>query len=160
MSKKVGILACFIVVAMDITAGILSLKAEAAQNQAKHMRLWLFECKDPSHLAFKLGLAAVVLLSLAHVLANLIGGWTACAKQDISKASPTKHCSLACLFLTWIVLALGLYLLVTGIRANNKSSASCGFSHHHFLSIGGICCFVHGVFSTGYYITASEILKF
>ena len=33
MAKMVGILACLLIVAMDITAGILGIKAEAYQNK-------------------------------------------------------------------------------------------------------------------------------
>lgn len=36
--------------------------------------MWIFECKDPSYNAFKLGLAAAILLALAHAIANLVGG--------------------------------------------------------------------------------------
>ncbi|CAI9777232.1 unnamed protein product [Fraxinus pennsylvanica] len=52
---------------LDVTAGILGIKAEAAQNQEKHLRLWIFECKEPSHNAFVLSVAAATLLCMAHV---------------------------------------------------------------------------------------------
>ncbi|XP_052177105.1 protein VASCULATURE COMPLEXITY AND CONNECTIVITY-like [Diospyros lotus] len=155
MSRVVGIFACLLIVVMDIAAGILGIKAEAAQNQVKHMRLWLFECKEPSHEAFTLGLAAAALLVLAHVLANLIGGCSFCTQEDIQKASPSRQCSLLCLLLTWVVLAVGLGLLVIGTLSNNKSRASCGLTHHHYLSLGGILCFVHAGFSVGYYVIAT-----
>jgi hypothetical protein len=45
--------------------------------QVKHLRLWIFECREPSEDAFKLGLAAAGILVLAHVIANFLGG--ACA---------------------------------------------------------------------------------
>ncbi|KAJ4851263.1 hypothetical protein Tsubulata_019952 [Turnera subulata] len=38
----------------------------------KHLRLWVFECREPSQEAFKLGLAAAALLGLAH---DHIGRW-------------------------------------------------------------------------------------
>ncbi|TYJ98330.1 putative GPI inositol-deacylase C [Cucumis melo var. makuwa] len=100
---------------MDIVAGLLGIEADIAQNKVKHLRLWIFECRDPSEQAFKLGLGAAGLLGLAHIIANLLGG------------------------------SMG----------NNKSRASCGFTHHHFLSIGGILCFVHGLFCVAYYVTAT-----
>ncbi|CAL5336573.1 unnamed protein product [Camellia sinensis] len=155
MARIVGILACFLIVAMDIIAGILGIKAEAAQNQVKHMRLWLFECKDPSHEAFMLGLIAATLLALAHILANLLGGCSICTQEELSKASPSRQCSLACLLLTWVAFAIGLGLLVIGTMSNNKSRASCGLTHHHYFSLGGILCFVHAGFSVGYYVTAT-----
>ncbi|MCI05946.1 hypothetical protein A2U01_0027001, partial [Trifolium medium] len=58
---------------MDIVAGILGIQAETAQNKEKSMKVWIFDCRYPSHQAFQLGLAAVILLSLAHIIANLLG---------------------------------------------------------------------------------------
>uniref|UniRef100_A0A5B7BBJ7 Uncharacterized protein n=1 Tax=Davidia involucrata TaxID=16924 RepID=A0A5B7BBJ7_DAVIN len=156
MAKMVGVLVCLLIVAMDIGAGILGIKAEAAQNQVKHLRLWIFECKDPSHKAFMLGLVAAALLGIAHVLANLLGGCTnICSQEEFQKASPNKQLSLACLIFTWVILAVGLSMLVIGTISNNKSRASCGFTHHHFLSIGGILCFVHSLFCVAYYVSAT-----
>ncbi|XP_022870463.1 uncharacterized protein LOC111389743 [Olea europaea var. sylvestris] len=158
MMKIVGIFACLLIVALDVTAGILGIKAEAAQNQEKHLRLLIFECKEPSHQAFVLGVAAATLLCIAHVLTNLLGGCNLCTRGELSTAPPSKQLSMACLLLTWIILAVGLGLLVIGTISNNKSRASCGFTHHHFLSIGGILCFVHAIFSVAYYATSNAVL--
>ncbi|OMO60215.1 hypothetical protein CCACVL1_24328 [Corchorus capsularis] len=142
---------------MDVSAGILGIKAEVEQNKVKHLRLWIFECRDPSHAAFKLALGAAALLSLAHVLANLVGGcMCVCSQEEFQRSSANKQLSLFCLLLTWVVLAIGLSMLVIGMLSNNKSRASCGFTHHHFLSIGGIGCFVHALFSVAYYVTATS----
>ncbi|KAG5545482.1 hypothetical protein RHGRI_017843 [Rhododendron griersonianum] len=103
MSRTIGLLVCLSVVAMDITAGVLGIKAEAAQDQMKHVKLWLFECKEPSHEAFTLGAAAASLLGLAHVIANMLGTCTICSQEGTQKSSPSRHCSLACLLLTWYV---------------------------------------------------------
>ncbi|TMW86861.1 hypothetical protein EJD97_020791 [Solanum chilense] len=158
MAKLFGIFVCLLIVALDSIAGILGIKAEAAQNQEKHLRLWLFECKEPSHDAFVLGVAAACLLAIAHVLANLLGGCSVCATDDIKQASPSRKLSMACLVFTWIIMAIGMGLLVIGTMANNISRASCGFSHHHFFSIGGILCFIHAIFAVAYYSTASMLL--
>ncbi|XP_073059909.1 LOW QUALITY PROTEIN: protein VASCULATURE COMPLEXITY AND CONNECTIVITY-like [Primulina eburnea] len=158
MSKLVGIFACFLIVALDVTAGILGIKAEAAQNQEKHLRLWIFECKEPSHDAYILGLCAASFLGIAHILANLLGGCNVCTQEEFQKASPSKQLSVACLIFTWIILAVGLSMLVIGIMSNNKSRGSCGFTHHHFLSIGGILCMVHALFSVAYYVTSTATL--
>ncbi|XP_062106181.1 protein VASCULATURE COMPLEXITY AND CONNECTIVITY [Humulus lupulus] len=157
MVKLVGVLVCFLIVTIDVVAGILGIQAEVEQNKVKHLRLWIFECRDPSEAAFKLGLAAGALLVLAHVLANLLGGCQncICSQDELQKASPNRQLSVACLIFTWIILAVGLSMLVIGTLSNNKARASCGFTHHHFLSIGGILCFVHALFSVAYYITAT-----
>ncbi|XP_048232379.1 protein DESIGUAL 3-like [Ricinus communis] len=156
MVKLGGVLVCLLIVAIDVVAGILGIQAEMAQNKVKHLRLWIFECRDPSQDAFKLGLAAAALLGLAHVLANLLGGCMCiCSQEELQRASPNKQLSVACFFFTWIILAVGLSMLVIGTLSNNKSRASCGFTHHHFLSIGGILCFVHGLFCVAYYVSAT-----
>ncbi|KAF3443761.1 hypothetical protein FNV43_RR13451 [Rhamnella rubrinervis] len=159
MVKAGGILVCILIVVIDIAAGVLGIKAEIAQNEVKHLRLWIFECREPSHEAFMLGLAAAALLGIAHVIVNLLGGCNCiCSQDELQKASPNRQLSVACFIFTWIILAVGLSMLVIGTLSNNKSRASCGFSHHHFLSIGGILCFVHALFSVAYYIasTASD----
>ncbi|KAI5660717.1 hypothetical protein M9H77_20040 [Catharanthus roseus] len=158
MAKLFGIFACLLIVVMDVVAGILGIKAEAAQNQEKHLKLWIFECKEPSHDAFILGIAAASLLGIAHVLANLLGGCSICTTDDIQKASPSRRLSMACLIFTWLILGVGLAMLVIGTMSNNKSRASCGFTHHHFFSIGGILCMVHALFSVAYYVTATSTL--
>ncbi|KAK3445968.1 uncharacterized protein LOC104439958 [Eucalyptus grandis] len=155
--KGVGILLCILIIGLDIAAGILGLEAEVEQNKEKHMRLGTFECKEPSPKVFKLGVGAAVLLALAHVLANLLGGCynRICTHDGLQQ--PLAHCliTIACLVLTWILLAIGLSLLVIGTLANHKSRGSCGISHHHFLSIGGVVCFIHGLFSVAYYVSAT-----
>ncbi|KAK7261047.1 hypothetical protein RIF29_27352 [Crotalaria pallida] len=160
MSKALGIFLCLLIVVMDITAGILGIEAEMAQNKVKHLRLWIFECREPSHKAFQLGLAAAVLLGLAHVLVHLIGGINCLSsQQEQNKASPNRQLSMACLILTWIVLAVGLSMLVVGTHSNDTSRGSCGFTHHHLLSIGGIMCFVHGLFCVAYYLFATLFIN-
>ncbi|KAM5580747.1 protein VASCULATURE COMPLEXITY AND CONNECTIVITY-like [Rosa sericea] len=158
MVKIGGIFVCLLIVAMDIGAGILGIEAELEQNKVKQLRLWIFECREPSHPAFKLGLGAAALLVLAHVIANLLGGCNncICSQEELQKAPPNRQLSLACLVFTWVILAVGLSMLVIGTWSNHKSRASCGFTHHHFLSIGGILCFVHGLFCVAYYITATS----
>ncbi|OIT03451.1 PREDICTED: uncharacterized protein LOC109225534 [Nicotiana attenuata] len=159
MAKLVKILAGLLIVAFDIVAGILGYKAEASENQEKQQTLWLFEsCNKPSHEAFVFGLAAATLLGIAHVLANLLGGCSVCTTDDIRKATPIKQLSIACLVFTWIIFAVGLGMLVIGTKANHKSRTSCGFIHHNYLSIGGILCFVHALFSVAYYVAASQNL--
>nr|ACU19245.1 unknown [Glycine max] len=156
MARVAGIFLCLLILVMDVAAGILGFEAEIAQNKVKHLRLWIFECREPSHQAFMLGLGAAVLLGLAHAIANLLGGCNCiCSQQEFEKASSNRQLSTACLILTWVVLAIGLSMLVIGTMSNNRSDGSCGFSHHHFLSIGGICCFVHGLFCIAYYVFAT-----
>lgn len=71
-------------------------------EQVKHLRMWIFECRDPSAQAFKLGLAAAILLILAHAIANLLGGciciWS---RQDFDKATANKQLAVASLISSW-----------------------------------------------------------
>ncbi|CAA3027575.1 uncharacterized protein LOC111368495 [Olea europaea var. sylvestris] len=159
MSQVFGIFACLLIVAIDVAAGILGIKADMAQSKEKHLRLWIFECKEPSHEAYLLGLAASGLLCIAHVMANLVGGCKICTNEDVQKTSPSRQLSVACLVLTWIIMTVGLSMLVIGTLSNSKSRSSCGLTHHHFLSIGGVLCMVHSLFSVGYYVTVTAALS-
>lgn len=68
--------------------------------------MWIVECRDPSHQAFKLGLAAVILLALAHIVATLLGGCTCmCSKEEFNEASANKQLAVASLFFSWYVLS-------------------------------------------------------
>ncbi|XP_043699301.1 uncharacterized protein LOC122650066 [Telopea speciosissima] len=156
MGKAVGALICLLIVVMDIVAGLLGIQAENAQNKVKHLRMWIFECREPSEDAFKLGLAAAAILAIAHVIANLLGGCICIfSKDELERSSANRQLAVACLFISWIMVVVGFAMLIIGALANSKSRDSCGFSHHHFLSIGGIVCFVHGLFCVAYYVSAN-----
>jgi Protein of unknown function (DUF1218) len=58
-----------------------------------------------------------------------------------------------------LILAIGFTLLILGALSNSKSRTTCGLPHHHFLSTGGILCFVHGVFCLAYYVSANATKK-
>jgi Protein of unknown function (DUF1218) len=58
-------------------------------------------------------------------------------------------------YATRIALVIGFTLLLAGALANAKTKATCGFAHRHFLSVGGILCFVHGIVSVAYYVNAT-----
>jgi hypothetical protein len=66
------------------------------------MKAWIFECREPSYTAYKLGLAAAILLALAHTIANVLGGcicvWS---KADYTNASANKQLAVASLLFSW-----------------------------------------------------------
>ncbi|XP_021293970.1 uncharacterized protein LOC110423880 [Herrania umbratica] len=159
-AKNFGFVVCLLIMAMDITAGILGIQAEIAENKVKHLRMWIFECRDPSFQAFKLGLTAAVLLGLAHVIGNILGGcvciWT---KEDLDRASANKQLAVASLIFSWITLAVGFSMLIIGTLSNSKSRKTCGISHHRLFSIGGILCFIHGLFTVAYYVSATAAAR-
>ncbi|CAN0914645.1 Protein DESIGUAL 2 [Linum grandiflorum] len=102
MGKTLGIFICILIVAMDIGAGILAFQAEESQNKVKQLKMWIFECREPSNAAFKLGLAAAGLLVLAHAIANLLSGCLCiCSQEELHRASPHRQLSVACFILTW-----------------------------------------------------------
>ncbi|XP_072968570.1 protein VASCULATURE COMPLEXITY AND CONNECTIVITY-like [Typha angustifolia] len=159
MARVGGIFICLLIVIIDIVAGILGIQAEIAQNKGKHLRVFIFECKEPVHQAYKLGLAAAVLLALAHALANLLGGCVCiCSREEFARSSINRQLAATTLGLSWIVVVVGFAMLLVGAISNSKSRASCGFGHRHFLSIGGILCFIHGLLSVCYYVVATAAL--
>ncbi|CAI0468063.1 unnamed protein product [Linum tenue] len=159
-NKSIGVAICLLIMALDVTAGILGIEADIAQNQVKHLKVWIFECRDPSLKAFKLGVAAAVLLTFAHVIANLLGGCVCMSsKAEFQRASANRQLAVASLVFAWITLVVGFSMLIIGIMANSKSRKSCGLSHNRVLSIGGILCFIHGLFTIAYYVSAAAATK-
>ncbi|CAN1319101.1 Protein DESIGUAL 2, partial [Linum perenne] len=159
-SKNVGVAICLLIMAMDVTAGILGIEADIAQNKVKHLKVWIFECRDPSLKAFKLGIAAAVLLTFAHVIANLLGGCICMSsKEEFQRSSPNRQLAVASLVFSWIALVVGFSMLIIGIMANSKSRKSCGLSHNRVLSVGGILCFIHGLFTIAYFVSANAAAK-
>ncbi|XP_071696664.1 protein DESIGUAL 2-like [Rutidosis leptorrhynchoides] len=153
-------LVCLLIIAMDLTAGILGIQAEIAQNKVQNLRMFIFECRDPSYQAFKLGFIAAVLLAFAHAIANLFGGCHfVSSKPELDHATSNKQFAMASLILSWITLIIGFGLLIAGVMANSSSRKSCGVSNHRYLSIGGIACFIHGMFAVSYYISATAVEK-
>ncbi|XP_042490162.1 uncharacterized protein LOC122070120 [Macadamia integrifolia] len=157
MGRATGFYICLLIAIMDVVAGILGIEAEIAQSKAKHIRaLLIFECREPSHGAFKLALAAASILGLAHVIANLLGGCNCiCSKDEFERASANRQLAVICLFVSWIIVLVGFSMLIIGALANSKSKGSCGFSHRHFMSTGGILCFIHLLFCTAYFVSAN-----
>ncbi|KAK7246647.1 hypothetical protein RIF29_41517 [Crotalaria pallida] len=156
MAKNYGFLVCILVMVMDIVAGILGIQAEIAQNQVKHRKMWIFECRDPSYKAFQLGLAAAILLTFAHAIASLLGGCVCVwSREQYRSATANRKLTVIFLIFSWILFGVAFSLLIIGTLANSKSRETCGILNHHLLSIGGIMCFIHGLFTVPYYVSAT-----
>ncbi|OMO80527.1 hypothetical protein CCACVL1_12917 [Corchorus capsularis] len=141
---------------MDVAAGILSIQAEIAKDKVTLVNLKSYECQQPNEEAFKLGLVAATLLALSHVTANLLGGCMCiCFTEELERSSSNRQFWFGCLVLSWIVVAVGFPTLVMGMLENSKSRGSCKVLHHHFLFVGGILCFVHGLLSVAFYVSAT-----
>ncbi|XP_074267786.1 protein DESIGUAL 2-like [Silene latifolia] len=156
MANKVGPLVCLLLIVMDIVAGILGIQAQLAQNKARYMKVGIFVCREPSFQAYRLGLTASILLALAHVFANVLGGCVCIrSRGDWERSSSNRQIAGGSLILSWIILFIALPLLVLGTISNSRSSQTCGFSHKNLFIIGGILCFVHGLFIVAYYVGSS-----
>nr|GEY56340.1 At4G21310p-like protein [Tanacetum cinerariifolium] len=151
---------CFSIILMDLIAGILGIQAEVAQNKVQNLTVWIIECRDPSYAPFKLGFAAALLLVFAHVIANFLGGCHCVrSREELDVVSYNKRLAFASLVLSWITLVTGFSMLIAGVMANSSSRKSCGISHHRYLSIGGIACFIHAMFAVCYYISATAVYR-
>uniref|UniRef100_A0A0D6R5P7 Cytochrome b561 domain-containing protein n=1 Tax=Araucaria cunninghamii TaxID=56994 RepID=A0A0D6R5P7_ARACU len=157
--KIIAALICVFVVALDIAAGILGVHAEIEQNKERHVRFFLFECREPSHEAFELGVAAASLLLIAHAIANVAGGCICFgSRQELESSPVNKQVAGISLLLAWIILGVAFTLLILGAMYNNHSRDSCSLSRHKFLWFGGVLCFVHGALIAAYYVTATAVM--
>lgn len=151
-----AILVCIVVLALDVTAGILGIEAQAAQNKVKKVTILFVQCEKPVYKAYQLGLAAAVLLVVAHAIANFLGGCACiCSQLEFIKASINRKLAATTIILSWIALIAGFSLLLAGAMSNSKSQTSCRFTQGHTLGLGGIMCFVHGGITVAYYVTAT-----
>lgn len=74
-------------------------------EQVNHLKVWIFECRDPSYQAFKLGLAATILLVLAQVISKLLGGCICIrSREELDQSSSNKQLAFASVVLQWFVL--------------------------------------------------------
>jgi hypothetical protein len=154
-----GVFICILVVALDVAAGILGIHAYMAQNQVKHVHLFLFQCSEPSHDAFKLGVAAAAILLIAHLIANIAGGCICYGSKAELRSSPVnRQIAGISLMLSWIILGIAFTLLILGAMSNNHSRDYCSVSRHKFLWMGGVLCFVHGAIIAAYYIAATATI--
>ncbi|XP_022873538.1 uncharacterized protein LOC111392422 [Olea europaea var. sylvestris] len=102
MAESIAFLVCLAIAIMDITAGIMGIQAEIEQHKVQHLRAWNFECREPDNHAFKHGITAIVLLLMAHVIANLLGRCICIrSKEELYHASPSKQLASASLILSW-----------------------------------------------------------
>ncbi|KAL6954858.1 hypothetical protein U1Q18_000560 [Sarracenia purpurea var. burkii] len=114
-----GFVIFLVIVAMDAAAGILSIEAEKSQNEVKHERVGSLECKEASSDAFTLGLAAIVLLTIAHATESLFVGCTRICSTDseeLERSSASRQVSFACLIFSWYHHFLFPTLLTSQIK--------------------------------------------
>ena len=79
----------------------------------EHFRERLVECRGPSQTAFDFGLAAAVLLALAHISANLLGGCTClCSINKLRRASADKQFAMAALIFSWYIYMICMMILI------------------------------------------------
>lgn len=58
-----------------------------------------------------------------------------------------------------LILAVAFSLLIVGAVGNAQKKSSCGILHDRFLSVGGILCFLHGLFTIAFYVSASAAAR-
>ncbi|XP_021651071.1 protein VASCULATURE COMPLEXITY AND CONNECTIVITY isoform X2 [Hevea brasiliensis] len=115
-----------------------------------------FQCRETKGDGFRLGVAATALLAVAHLAANLHGGFMCiCCMEQLERSPSNRQLWFACLVFSWIVAAIGFPMLITGTLEISKSRGSCTALHSHFLSTGGIFCFVHALFCILLFVCAS-----
>ncbi|KAF0905199.1 hypothetical protein E2562_000988 [Oryza meyeriana var. granulata] len=156
MARVEAVVVCLLIIAMDIVAGVLGIHAEQAQHQGRRLRILFIECRQPVRRAYELGVAAAAVLAASHAIANVVGGCSCACSAGNRRATPNRQMASFALVISWIVLVVGLALLILGALPNAKTKAAeCGLPRHHFLSIGGILCFVHGLFCLVYYVSGN-----
>ncbi|EOA36274.1 hypothetical protein CARUB_v10010526mg [Capsella rubella] len=140
---------------------MLLVQALHHHHQQQHLRHSDSGCRrNPSAGAFAEGVAAMALLFIVHVLANVLGGCTYIrSKQDFNRATANKILAVAFLVLSWIFFLVSYTALMLGTLANSKSNRFCNLPHHWFFVIGAIFCLGHGLVTSAYYVSAIAAKK-
>ncbi|KAJ4915454.1 hypothetical protein Rs2_01004 [Raphanus sativus] len=165
MESELGFLVSVLIICADITATVLGIEAEIAQSKQPHhahqQHSRHTRCgRKPSSGAFAEGVAAMVLLSIVHVTANVLGGCTYIrSKQDFTRATANKILAVALLVLSWMFFAVSYSTLMLATLANSRSNRFCSLPHRWFFLVGGIFCFGHGLVTSGYYVSAIAAKK-
>nr|XP_015649177.1 uncharacterized protein LOC107281890 [Oryza sativa Japonica Group] len=120
-----AILVCVVILALDVTAGILGLQAQIAQNKVKTVRMLFIECEQSS------------------------------SKMEFIRASIKRKLAATLIVLSWLALIAGFSLLLAGAMRNSNPRRNCSFAQGHTLDLGGILCFVHAGVTVAYYVTAN-----
>uniref|UniRef100_A0A0Q3R7R8 Uncharacterized protein n=1 Tax=Setaria italica TaxID=4555 RepID=A0A0Q3R7R8_SETIT len=122
MARVEAVIVCLLVLAMDVTAGVLGIHAEKAQSQGRHLRILFVECRQPVRRAYELGVAAAAVLAASHAIANAAGGCAcSCSGDKLRRSSPNRQMASFALVLTWMILVVGLALLVLGALPTEHS---------------------------------------
>ena len=102
---------------------------ESSVLQAITLRLWIFECRHPSYEAFKLGMVATVLLTLAHVAAVMLSGCVCIgSKEELDQSSNIKRLAAASHVLAWYEITFIAFCPHTNYNhrlVNNKELRNC-----------------------------------
>ncbi|KAG2241034.1 hypothetical protein Bca52824_096861 [Brassica carinata] len=167
MESELGFLVSVLIICADITAAVLGIEAEIAQSKQhhhahqQHSRHRDSGCgRSPSSGAFAEGVAAMLLLSIVHVTANVLGGCTYIrSKQDFTRATANKILAVALLVISWMFFAVSYSTLMLATLANSRSDRFCSLPHRWLFLIGGIFCFGHGLVTSGYYVSAIAAKK-
>ncbi|KAL9441435.1 hypothetical protein AB3S75_020012 [Citrus x aurantiifolia] len=144
-----GVIVCVMIVAIDVVAGVLSIKAGLIAQNKRDSGCGEAESEHHDKEVFKLGLAAAALQAVAHIVANLLGAFMCiCCTEELERSTANRQLWFASLALSWIVAGVGFAMLIAGMLENSKSSlssSSCGKLHNHFFVIGSILCFLHAL---------------
>ncbi|KAH0866421.1 hypothetical protein HID58_083632 [Brassica napus] len=157
MESELSFLISVLIICADISAGVLGIEAEIDQRkQQHHPNHQQHGCRrNPSSGAFAEGVAAIVLLSIVHITANVLGGYAySRSKQDIKRATANKILAVAFLVFSWIFFAVSYSTLMVGTLANSRSNRYCSLRSRWLFLIGGIFCLGHGLVTSAFYVSA------
>ncbi|KAH7675727.1 Modifying wall lignin-1/2 protein [Dioscorea alata] len=131
-------LVCLFTMIADIVGGVLGIEADKALQKGTHV------CPpEKAGPAYKLGVASAVLLGPGLVAAKRSKPRTL---SDSAKSSPIMKVATATFWLSWAIGVLAMVFLGIGVSNDDPGSrVPCSFSKFHFLTVGGVLCFIDGV---------------
>ncbi|KAL6856887.1 hypothetical protein ACP4OV_018269 [Aristida adscensionis] len=152
---RMGASIVLVILALDIAAGMLAFKAQAADNKAEKVVIFFIRYREPDHHAYQLGLAGAGLLLLAHAISTcfILGGFSWLYYYPGPQVAPLwASFSRAFAATSWIIFVVAMSLLLLAAEASTKTWR---FVHINAAALGGYLCFIHGLVIVLHHVTAT-----
>ncbi|KAH7675728.1 Modifying wall lignin-1/2 protein [Dioscorea alata] len=142
------LLVCLSILVSDIVAGLFLGLMDSKQDSNYFVCFESSACSpEKAGPAYKLGIASAVLMGLTLVVSDSLSKRTkGCTVSHSTRSSPNMKVAAVVYWFSWAIALIAIVFL--GIGANNDYPGShipCSFSKCHFLTVGGVLCFVDGV---------------
>ncbi|KAG6550782.1 hypothetical protein Mapa_007686 [Marchantia paleacea] len=115
---------CGIVLTLGIVSAVLGFVAESKRIKSTEIHVVEGECKYPTSSALILGVVAALVLLIAQIIINVVGGCICCTPgppgPPNAPSASNRSIAVICLVACWITFLNAFALLMAGASLNNQ----------------------------------------